>query len=205
MTTATVTLKAHLPEWQYKYVAIRPYPTYSHKAQIKVEAGLHYLRGNERPYFSVTGKVFIPGNNDCEFCGQIHDLLLPLFPRLAPVMALHLSDDDGTPTYATGNAWYWLAGYYGGADQQYHGGNSMTVRRSPAECLRIFAEYVRVPLETARELADWWRSDDNWPATQRWCQQWVETQKPRWYHEATEAIGILSTLAAEEQTALLLR
>lgn len=82
---------------------------YGPDALITVTAGLRKLDGNERPYFSVTGAV----RSDSEMGGCIHREILRRWPELAPVVALH----------SEANGWYWLAGYYDGAGERYHGGN----------------------------------------------------------------------------------
>jgi hypothetical protein len=77
-------------------------------------AKLHKLAGNERPYFSVTGELWTSertylSQNDRYWRegGCIHERILAAFPKLAPVVALHLSDDTGAPTHDLANGWYW--------------------------------------------------------------------------------------------------
>jgi hypothetical protein len=77
-------------------------------------AQLHKLVGNERPYFSVTGELwdsegwYLDGQDGLmRACGTLHDEILAAFPKLAPVVALHLSDDTGAPMHDLANGWYW--------------------------------------------------------------------------------------------------
>lgn len=186
--------------WQHKFEATRPYPKYGPKYKITVEAGLHKFEGDAHPYFSVTGHVWKPGARDWECCGCLHDLLVEQWPELAPVIALHLSDDTGTPMHAEANSWYQLAGYYGGAGEQYHAGNSKGTydgeyrTPKPEECLAQFADYVRIPVDEAQTLAEQWRCDDDPKASRRWFGEWIKAQAPRWDSEALAARQVLDKL-----------
>lgn len=88
------------PEWQYKFVAMHV----STSGWVQVTAGLHYLKGNKKPYFSVTceGK-----DHGSEFCGCCHNDVLACWPELKPVVDLHLADMNGEPLHAVANAEYW--------------------------------------------------------------------------------------------------
>lgn len=186
--------------WTHKFTQTKPFrgTGYGRKApqQITVNAGLHQLQGNTRPYFSVTADIALVSRTFDPFaCGCLHDEVVRYWPQLAPVIALHLSDDTGAPMYAAANGWYHLAGYYGGADERYHGGNSST-GAAPDACLQTFADHVRLPIETVRVLADGWRNADDWTASKRWYLQWIETQRARWQSEATDAVVLLDRLIA---------
>lgn len=196
-------------EWTHRYVSVGGYPSYGAGYMIKVEAGLLHLQGNARPYFSVTAEIYKPKARDCDACGCLHDDILKFWPELAPVVALHLCDDNGRPTYAEANGWYQLTGYYGGYGEQYHAGNSQGNYPkaggrwdyrlpTPDECLLRFADHVRIPLETARELAETWRCDDDPKATRRWFESWVDEQTNRWKTEAVAATLLLDQLIAEK-------
>ena len=204
------------PEWQHKLTARKPYPEYGPKAYIQVEAGLHYLKGNSLPYFSVTGEIWErPNARDCVACGCLHDEVLKFWPELKPVIDLHLSDSNGQPMSAEANGWYNLAGYYGGAEERYHRGNSAsnyplaeldptkpwqtTEYRLPTEdeCLQQFSDYVRIPRVLAKELAELWRCEGDWTATRRWFGEWLETEKGRFQAEADDACKLLDELIAK--------
>lgn len=198
------------PAYQHRFTATQPCPTlgYGPQATITVHAELHYLKGNARPYFAVGAEIWArPKARDCDAGGCLHDEVLQYWPQLAPVVALHLSTDAGEPMYAEGNGWYWLAGYYGGAGERYHGGNSQGHYGgqyrcpTPEECLQIFADYVRVSGEDARALAEGWRADDDPPSMRRWFGQWVTQQADRWRAEADAAIALLDRLIAEQAAA----
>jgi len=200
---------ADFPTWQHKYTSRRMCPTagYGSNAQIKVEAGLHYLQGNDRPYFSVTADV---KGSQGEAGGCMHTEIAKYWPKLAPIIALHLSTDQGEPMHAEANGWYSLAGYFGGAGERYHAGNSEkqiwkedgTFDRvgfqTPEECLQSFAKHVRITVDDARALAGYWKStiDDDPKSVRRWFGAWINTQRPRWQAEAEAGIKLLDELIA---------
>lgn len=199
-------MNSNYPEWQHKFVASKPYleSTYGGSRIIKVEAGLRYINGNSSPYFSVTGEIGRPKARDCDTCGCLHDEILKYWPDLAPIVALHLSHADGLPMHAEANGWYDLAGYYGGAGQEYYRGNSKGHFGgeyrfpTPDECLQIFADHVRVPPARARELADGWKCDDDPKASRRSFAQWLDTQAGRFAQEAQNACDLLDRLIEQQ-------
>jgi hypothetical protein len=73
----------------------------------KVYGGLHYIRGNSAPYFSLTcwGR-----DHGSEFGGASHETILEHCPQFADLAALHMSDHNGIPTYAAENGFYHLGG-----------------------------------------------------------------------------------------------
>jgi len=84
----------------------------SQKHRIKVIAELHSLGGQE-PYFSITGEVDRQAKNNRWMpflSGCIHQEILEHFSNLQPLVAVHLSDEQGVPMHAYANAAYW-AGY----------------------------------------------------------------------------------------------
>lgn len=194
----TATAAVTYPEgWTHHYA---PSKTLTVNETMRVEAGLHMIRGNSAPYFSVTATVYDrsrPGRDKFDRGGCLHDEILQHFPELAPVVALHLADLEGQPMYAEENGWYWLVGYYGDTDERYHGGNG-TPAKTPDECLAIFAAHVRLPLDTARQVADGFRAAHTlaW-ARKELYQKWVQNQRPRWQAEASAGIALLDRLIAD--------
>lgn len=178
--------------WTHKYVATHPIPRYGKRHVITVTAGLEQIE-RQAPYFSVTADVRVPGQR-VNVCGMLHDDVLTAFPDLAPVVALHLSTDDGVPMHAEANGWYWLAGALGGLGERYHGGSG-TFGRTPAECLTIFAGHCRIPLDHAQRIATVVNTDDHprsaWAAL-------CDSMRDRWHQEAVSAIALLDTLIAKE-------
>jgi hypothetical protein len=173
------------------------------KYRITAKGGLHKLRGNARPYFSLTGDVdrWTGAVWADDMGGCIHDEILKHWPELADLAALHLSDDTGQPMHAAGNGWYWMAGALGGVGERYHGGTS-TPAKTPDECLRIFADHVRLSLLDAAKVRDEVRAViDAVPQYTRvyegggikagceWVERWCETQRERWAREAAECIA----------------
>lgn len=75
--------------------------------------GLDYIRGNSAPYFSLTcsqDRLDEHGRWQDDTGGANHDLILRFWPELADLAALHLSDIDGVPMHAEGNAFYFAVG-----------------------------------------------------------------------------------------------
>lgn len=173
----------------------------------RVEGGLHYLQGNSAPYFSLTYTEHRKGfPEQCQSGGAGHERILRYYPRFADLAALHLSDIDGVPMHAEGNGWYWMAGALGGADERYHGGNGKTQHWKPdgefdgyrestrAECLAIFAKYVRISLDEANALRaecldEYANNPDGWPAARAVMALRLDDMRPRWKAEADAAIA----------------
>lgn len=166
--------------------------------------GLHYIRGNARPYFSLTADY--PDGGGC-----CHEEILKRFPDLKPLAALHMADDKGRPMYAHQNGFYWLAGYAGGIGEQYHGGNS-TPAKTADDCLAIWARHVRLPIGLARvevdrlislgrdvaRTAEYRLAGDvvhalkaEGKAIRKLHAAWVEAQAIRWENEARACIAAL--------------
>ena len=151
-----------------------------------VEGGLHYIRGNRAPYFSLTYTQHRKGFPDqCYSGGAGHDAILALFPQFADLAALHLSDIEGTPLHAEANGWYWLAGAMGAREL-----HASTFYADPGEnaarCLELFAKHCRITMDEAEGIrqrvtaADVPR--DEWHAIMR-------TMYPRWRAEAAACIA----------------
>jgi hypothetical protein len=108
-----------------------------------VKGGLHYIKGNSAPYFSLTADVHRQGfPNQYWSGGAMHDEILKRFPRFSDLAALHLCDIDGAPMHAAANGLYWIAGALGGLGRRYHGGNS-TPAKSPTECRAVAMRHFR--------------------------------------------------------------
>lgn len=97
-----------------------------------VEAQLRAL-GNQAPYFSVTGELWDSEgwyrngqDGRMRACGCLHDEILAAFPKLAPVVALHLSDENGVPMHALANSRYF-------AEQGEIDNAARTLRVDPSE------------------------------------------------------------------------
>ena len=65
----------------------------------------------QAPYFSITGEVYTYGKRGRPAfvsCGCCHDSIQRITHKFDDIIALHLSDMDGTPMYAVENSLYWL-------------------------------------------------------------------------------------------------
>lgn len=184
----------------------RKEPTLAVSGNLTVLGGLHNIKSNHAPYFTITAEEY-DSKGKVESCGCLHDAILKKFPRFADLIALHLSDIDGVPMHPEANGWYNLAGALpGNAGEKYHAGNSErhlpkpegADRRGPwdttdyrkpnaEECLQSFAEYMRITVAAARGIAASAQNialASDWKAAREWFKQWVEEQKPRWKAEA---------------------
>lgn len=154
-------------------------PNYSRRQRITVHGGLHYLRGNKLPYFSLTSET--RSSSGCN-----HELILQHFPQYADLASLHLSDIDGVPSHGMENAWYWFAGSKGGLGERFHGANASSNKHSgdntEDECAQLFANHVRISLEKAMMLRE---------TISKKAQliEFCEAQRPRWKDEADACIA----------------
>lgn len=183
----------------------------SESCKLIAKGGLHYIKGNRLPYFSLTGVEYEPTRHMVNGMrvgwqeasgGCIHDRLLEQWPDLAPLAALHLSDIDGTPMHAAGNGLYWLAGMFpDGLGESYHGGNTDSYGRgvnkgkgsryTAQECRDIAEKHFRcaIPQALLDELATagifTGLREKRTAIVQRFC----DSQKERWKQEADSAIA----------------
>ncbi len=145
--------------------------------RLEVTYGLQAI-GKQPKYFSVTATRYSRGR--WESGGCMHDEVLQTWPDLAPLVALHLSTADGVPMHAESNGWYFLAGAAGGLGEKYHGGSDKT----PAQCLEILANHLRVSLDEAHGLVQAQLAGAGRPA----FAAYVGACKSRWKVEAEAAI-----------------
>jgi hypothetical protein len=71
---------------------------------ITVKYGMHYLKGNSQPYFSITADLREDGN---ESGGQLHPEISRYVPELEPLLKWHLCDQNGTPMHYVENSLFW--------------------------------------------------------------------------------------------------
>lgn len=119
-----------------------------------VEAKLVKLEGNDYPYFSITGQVVTTDRRYRDPVitgGAIHDTILKYFPKLAPLVEVHLSAPDGVPMHAEANARYW-AGLC-----TYPDGSPMGEYKR-----RMLAQHLRVSLTQADEIRNAMVSGLSW-------------------------------------------
>jgi hypothetical protein len=85
------------------------------KYQIIIKSELVHLDGNSSPYFSIGGDIFRLARNGRKpwvAGGCIHEEIVKHFPKLQPLVDVHLSDENGVPMHAYANAAY-FAGHEG--------------------------------------------------------------------------------------------
>lgn len=83
--------------------------TLSNGNRFAVHGGLHYIKGNHSPYFSLTYEE-TTRRGEFEAGGAGHEEILRRFPRFADLASLHLCDLDGAPMHAMENGFYHLGG-----------------------------------------------------------------------------------------------
>lgn len=98
-----------------------------HKSGNKLLVVEYGISATNHLYFSVTGHTGrktpgrytdpiydAEGNKyECSSAGRIHDEILKVFPSMADIISLHLSDIDGTPIHALEDGFYnWSRGDY---------------------------------------------------------------------------------------------
>lgn len=180
---------------------------YGRPVVVRAIGGLHFLSGNRLPYFSLTGETRNilnpntrkpgepPATGRVETCGCIHETLLRVFPDLAPLAALHLSDITGEPSHAAGNGVYWLAGSLASPHapnlkvwgSEYHGASGRS-GKSPAECLTIAARHFRRPESELAALAEGLRYAAPAHVREK-VAAYCEGLRPQWKREADSAIA----------------
>ncbi len=144
--------------------------------QLHITAQAYFCGSNKHPHFSVEGEISTPREHqtgDWQAGGCLHDEALKAWPKIRPIIDLHLSNaDDGEPMHAEGNGFYALAGSVAGNfGERYHAGNSErhfpiaanpetpwknTEYRMPThdECLQFLAEHLRCTLSHAEMIRD---------------------------------------------------
>lgn len=152
-----------------------------------VRIGLYYIKGNQAPYFSATSRN-----------GADHDAILRNYPELFDVVALHLSDINGTPMYAVENGVYHIE--HGTVE---HVMNHFRLDRVSAQCLITMANKA-IPVDPAeiRKMAESaglvGKQADEVVRKQSKTMQaasvrkvvaaWCENQKPVWKAQADACI-----------------
>ncbi len=157
--------------------------------RLTVIAELHKLGSNPRPHFSATGSLDYQARNNRWVnikAGCIHEDILKRIPELAPVIAVHLADDDGVPMHAYENASYW-AGHTKYQDLD----------------LDALARHLRISTDLARDMHEhilhfYGEFDSITTPVMAWQQTCEDYNLPeQWKAQANEAIKILNN---EENT-----
>jgi len=176
-------------------------------SKIQADANLHYIEGNDSPYFGVTA-------SGAGFGGCCHELILEAFPELAPIVAIHLSDMDGSPSHGVANGLYWIK--EGKADTL-----SSHLRITLEEAEKIINEYRDIfsnsTEEKLSELKTYLEAQEDQEEPNQAQTKELELLKalkvnadliatnqikamtPRWKKEAEEAIKLLESLKPKRE------
>lgn len=141
------------------------------RAKLTATATLVHLKGNDRPYFSVTGEVSRGGR--VESYGHMPDEIARYLPVFVPVIRVHLSDDHGLPMHAEANAFYWMGQT---KYQEYD-------RDALARHLRI------TPLEA--DAMQSYCKGDNWSSEAYRYMERVLRLRERWQEDADKALEVI--------------
>ena len=174
-----------------------PSDGYRVKRVLNVRGGLRFINSNKTPSFTITTDCYRLGfPRQCWSGGADHESIEKYWPgRFSDLIALHLSNIDGAPLHAEPNGWYNLAGYFNGAGERYHRGNSnarcVDGYRKPTsdECLALWAKFLRLPFNDAKKLADRIAAKWNNPDMKAEHARVIAEQRPRWRQEAIDCIA----------------
>jgi hypothetical protein len=150
---------------------------------VKAFGGLHYIKGNSAPYFSLTYEEGVRGRGDCESCGANHETVLKHWPELADLAALHLSDINGQPMHALENGFYHLGGTHW--ERPKYDVVARHFRISEQMARQLARDYFGLSFS---ETAGFLSKDEATKAKARLA-EWVDAQGPRWKAEADACIA----------------
>jgi hypothetical protein len=163
--------------------------------KLTATALLVHRAGNARPYFSLTGEVREPHKREPWCAGCIHGEIVEAFPDWAPLAAIHLADDTGTPMHALENARYWMGFSLRGAGRpmsprgQYDPADEFETDANGLEWSPVrLARHLRVGVEHARELRAYVEADGNDTEALRFI---VGCLAPQWAAEAAAALALI--------------
>jgi hypothetical protein len=140
-----------------------------------------------RGYFSVTGEIGTPrqiAKGDPSICGCIHGEIMKAWPKLTPLVALHLSDLDGVPMHAVENGFHWVSGIH-------NVGAKYAPDQSKEECTQILADHLRIGFIDASDLA---LATATHATPKTFFTDCVNAMKPRWKTEAAAGLALIETL-----------
>lgn len=144
---------------------------------IEATAILHKI-GNQKPYFSLTGRIVIKGRESVS--GAIHDEILKAFPQLADIAALHLSDIDGKPMHSFENGKYWAGFTKWEEANSRHLSDLWRISQDDAVGLlydALNAQSQNIEVETGEIILE-----------ETLLKEFHDRQLPRWKQEADAAI-----------------
>lgn len=172
------------------------------RPEIKVYGGLHYMKGNRAPYFSLTASGWDKDGRET-FGGWPHEEIEKAFPgRFGSLAELHLSDIDGTPRYAEENGAFWLAHIFGDAEgmdrpqylnRSYEDIARAHFRMTPSEFSALLstlgAQLANIPRPyLPGKRAHFQKCAEVDSVYKRMARETCATLRPRWKREAVAAI-----------------
>jgi hypothetical protein len=156
-------------------------------AKIRITAEFRASYPGQSPTFSVTADMFHPSHPGSPFCcGCNHDEAARFWPKIKPVIALHLCDGEGAPWFTTENGRYWLEMILGIRPVRTNNPETK-VEDILTGHLRISAEELADLVAKAREVSP--------EALRDFFAAYVDTLRPRWKAEAEAAKKLLQSLA----------
>lgn len=173
---------------------------------LKMEAELSWHKGNNRPYFSLTGELI--ENGRAVAWGCMHEEALEHFPELKPLVDLHLCNDEGVPSHCGANVLYWLQqslrNEYGKATRERYR-HAYDKHKDSEYYFNLFCKDMHISKEQGEEYRQ--HAEKFWSDPSRlvqlcgraqesvtvilfksWWSRIFEEQKPRWKAEAEDAI-----------------
>jgi hypothetical protein len=139
-------------------LAVAAYVEDGRTYSIKVQGGLHMIRGNGKPYFSITADI----NRKCgngrwveDSGGCCHEEIEKRFPgKFSDLIALHLSDIDGVPMHGLANGWYFARGgqFFPGREWMPVDGPKYKVPATFEDRVNSLMRLFRIDRDFARKL-----------------------------------------------------
>jgi hypothetical protein len=100
-------MESVLTRKQVKTYGPKPISGWGTGATITAEVRYDDSCGNGHNSFAITGEIRLPGRNDIEAGGCLHDEIAKYFPELRPFLKYHLMSSD-EPMHYVANTLYWL-------------------------------------------------------------------------------------------------
>jgi hypothetical protein len=195
--------------------------TFTHstpKTRVTVKASLNDECKNGHSHFSLTcsAEELSRGRWVDSFGGCAHEeilKLLPDVPELRLLASVHLSESDGVPMHAFGNAFYWFCGMFAdGLGNQYHGGSGRD-GKSAEKCREILANHLRatpaqidalIAAQPRNAIEMQYRIEglgliEQWKAEADTLRKWLEEKTGNGYDYPKERLSYKPTATEEAQ------
>jgi hypothetical protein len=167
-----------------------------------VDAGLHFIRGNKKPYFSIVATEDVLDRDIWRnvSAGCLHEKIVEHFPELKPIVAMHLSDIDGEPMYALENGLYFAMGGTFLGERWLPMSNNVGQEATRDDRIATLMRHMRVDRPTAEalvclgeEIVERMKSKQIGSASSprehaAQFSEWVKCQRPIWKREAQKLI-----------------